>query len=88
MVDRVKQWIAEGRDVRIFTARVHPEPEAFGADYRTMRALAAIETWCAQHLGVKLPVTCMKDRHMRELWDDRAVQVEKNTGRRIGDHQR
>lgn len=24
MVERVKRWIAEGREVRIFTARIHP----------------------------------------------------------------
>ena len=35
------------------------------------------------HFGVVLPVTNVKDWHMLELWDDRAVQVEPNTGRRV-----
>lgn len=76
MVERVKAWLAEGEDVRVFTARAHQASPG---------ALAAIEAWCLAHLGQVLPITNMKDMKMRELWDDRAVQVEKNTGRRIGD---
>lgn len=75
MVDRVKRWLAEGRDVRIFTARIFSNPKT---------AVPPIERWCEEHLGVKLLVTCVKDFEMIELWDDRAVQVEKNTGRAIG----
>ena len=36
-------------------------------------------------LGVTLAVTCVKDYGMVELWDDRAVQVVMNTGRRVSD---
>lgn len=73
MLARVKNWIAEGREVRIFTARVHGgEPEV----------RATIESWCAEHIGVALPVTNLKDYQMVELWDDRAVQVIPNTGAR------
>jgi hypothetical protein len=39
-----------------------------------------IRAWCAIHLGRKLPVTASKDFMMAELWDDRAVAVEPNTG--------
>lgn len=71
MVERVKNWLREGREVRIFTARAwRAEP----AD------LAAIEAWCERHIGVRLRVTCEKDYGMIELWDDRAVQVVFNTG--------
>jgi hypothetical protein len=74
MRTRVVRWIAEGRDVRIFTARVTDDrPEV----------IEAIEKWCQRHLGRKLPITNVKDHFMTELWDDRAVQVEKNTGRRM-----
>lgn len=72
MVERVKGWLEEGRDVRIFTARVH-EPAA----------IPFIQEWCAAHFGVVLPVTNKKDFTMLELWDDRVVQVEPNTGRPI-----
>jgi len=41
-------------------------------------------SWCEKHLGLALPVTCVKDMHMIELWDDRAVQVVTNTGMPVG----
>jgi hypothetical protein len=79
MVERVKQWLASGLEVRIFTARVS-DP-----DRRTRaKVIADIEDWCLQHLGQKLPVTNVKDYSMTRLYDDRAVQVEVNTGRIIG----
>jgi hypothetical protein len=73
MVERVKRWLAEGVDVRIFTARAagrHPDQ------------LRAIYVWCISYIGVHLPVTNCKDLNMVELWDDRAVQVVPNTGQR------
>lgn len=78
MVERVRGWLAEGREVRILTARVsHPED----AD----AARGHVEEWCIRHLGQRLPVTCIKDWEMHVLYDDRAIQVEKNTGRIIED---
>lgn len=83
MANRVRRWLKYGHpaygevEVRIFTARVSvPEPE---------RTIAAkhIENWCQEHLGVVLRVTNEKDFGMLEQWDDRAVQVEVNTGRRM-----
>lgn len=78
MLERVKAWRLEGRDVRIFTARVGPQPA--GED---LLARAAIEAWCLHHLGEALPVTATKDFAMLELWDDRAIQVVPNTGVRV-----
>lgn len=78
MVARVRRWIAEGQDVRIFTARVHKDA---GRDLG--RVILAIEEWCLRHLGVVLPITNEKDYGMVLLWDDRCVQVEPNTGRRM-----
>lgn len=76
MLARVRKWLAEGREVRIFTARVSgPDPE---------RAAAPIRAWCRKHLGVELPITCSKDYDMIELWDDRCVPVDCNTGRVVG----
>lgn len=86
MVERVRHWLAEGRDVRIFTARVgcqggyseESEREAnelFAAEQR-----AQIEAWCLRYVGRKLPVTCQKDFRMVELWDDRCVRVRPNVG--------
>lgn len=73
MVKRVRQWIDEGKDVRLFTAR-DPHP--------------AIRRWMSEHLGAVLPMTRTKDRHMVALYDDRAVQVERNTGATHPDHER
>jgi hypothetical protein len=95
MVERVKQWLVEGIEVRIFTARAYPLGYVHapycsdwkpGDNYETVVAKQAVESimlWCEKHLGQILPVTCIKDYSMYELWDDRAVQVERNTGRRM-----
>jgi GGDEF domain-containing protein/2'-5' RNA ligase len=72
MVDRVKQWLGEGKDVRIFTARVSDDP--------TGTARAAIDKWTEKNLGEKLPVTNVKDDKMTALYDDRAVHVQGNAG--------
>lgn len=90
MVDRVRAWLADGRDVRIFTARVGPATvaECQVYDFLTWEDCIAyqrllIEAWCVQHLGQVLPITATKDFHMFELWDDRCQQVEPNTGRHV-----
>lgn len=80
MVERVKAWLAAGKAVKIFTARV-AWPET-STEY--IEASEAIRAWCVEHIGQELPITCMKDYGMVELYDDRCVQVEMNTGRLIG----
>jgi hypothetical protein len=92
MLDRVKRWLTEGRDVRIFTARVDGGTVALsmgdpaGEHVRDVtRVKSYIEQWCQKHLGQALPITCQKDYGMIELWDDRCIQVIPNTGRTIAD---
>lgn len=75
MVERVKRWRNEGWEVRIFTARVCDGDDA--TEQHIMQ-------WSLDHLGEVLPVTNVKDYGMVELWDDRAVQVEQNTGKPVG----
>jgi hypothetical protein len=79
MVDRVRHWIAEGNEVRIFTARVTVHP-----DKRNKKSVEKIreliQDWTEKHIGHRLIVTNIKDFGLRELWDDRAVRVEENTG--------
>lgn len=91
MLDRVKRWLSEGRDVRIFTARVDGGGTAskMGVDpeivkkYEDREAITRmIQDWTEKHIGVRLPVTNAKDYGMIELWDDRCVQVIPNTGKR------
>jgi hypothetical protein len=72
MVNRVKQWLADGKTVKIMTARAAGDDEGIN----TM----AIQTWCQKNIGQVLEVTNIKDQGMEELWDDRAVRVVANTG--------
>lgn len=74
MADRVRAWMAQGQEVRIFTARaaVHEH-------------IAIVEVWCVKHFGRKFIVTNTKDYSMIQLWDDRAIQVLPNTGRAVLD---
>jgi hypothetical protein len=73
MVERVKAWLAKGKTVKIFTARMvlHDEHHDIAGP---------IQDWCEKHIGERLEVTNVKDFSMIELWDDRAVQVKINTG--------
>jgi GGDEF domain-containing protein len=75
MVDRVKKALADGKNVKIFTARVADDP--------TGRARAALEAWSQEHIGRPLPITNVKDQYMSEIWDDRARQAVPNTGRMV-----
>jgi hypothetical protein len=74
MLTRVKSWLADGKEVRIMTARISH------TDYVTV--VEEINQWCKKYVGKILPVTNEKDYEMIELWDDRAVQVIPNTGMR------
>lgn len=73
MLERVKKWLEEGKKVKIFTARASA-PD-FNPD--------VIYDWCQKHGLPDLDVTNVKDFSMIECWDDRCIQVEPNTGRRV-----
>lgn len=72
MQERVKKWISEGKDVRIFTARMSIKNPIW--------VEKAIKEWTLKHLGKELPCTCSKDFETLEIWDDRAVGVVPNEG--------
>lgn len=77
MVARVKNWLAKGHKVTIHTARMSSYwPEE---DRKLVEEL--IKAWCREHIGTELEVGCEKHPQMDEIWDDRAVSVEANTGR-------
>lgn len=81
MVERVQRWLAEGKDVRIFTARANAVMQPL---YLFVETCNAIEAWCLKHIGRVLPITNAKDYQMIELWDDRCIQVVTNTGELVG----
>lgn len=72
MAKRVHDWHARGVEVRIFTARAS-RPEL----------IPDVQNWLKRHGFPPLAVTNEKDFGMRELWDDRAVQVLYNTGKAV-----
>ena len=78
MMDRVRKWLGEGKQVKIFTARAsEPDPVL------KQKIITDIEHWCMIHIGQTLPVTCCKDFSMTDLWDDRCHRVEPNTGKEL-----
>lgn len=74
MVKRVQHYIAIGHTVKVFTARM--------AEEQTRAAVAElIGDWTEEFIGVRLEATCMKDRFMIRCYDDKAIQVQTNTGK-------
>jgi len=80
MLQRVKDWIAEGKTVKIMTARVSArDPEELSYN------VSIIQDWCVANGLPRLEVTCRKDYAMIELWDDRCKQVVPNTWESLED---
>ena len=73
MIRKVKQHLDKGDTVKIFTARaVDP------------KNIDIVQDWLQNIAGLpRLQVTNQKDPGMTKLYDDRRVQVKKNTGRSI-----
>lgn len=75
MVARVKDWLAQGHVVCIFTSRVAEPSRADHFD-----VLARIHAWCEQHIGERLMVTAIKQPYFSAYYDNEAIQVRTNTG--------
>ena len=63
----------QGWGIAIFTARVSDPSEAIEAERQ-------IWAWLEKHHIDVDGITCVKHKHFVEFWDDRAIQVIKNTG--------
>jgi len=74
MMALVKKMLNNGVKVKIFTARVQ-DPDQ----------LPIIRKWLKQNDLPELEITNIKDYNMLRLYDDRCIQVERNTGRLIVD---
>jgi hypothetical protein len=74
MMALVKKMIKHDIRVKIFTARVQ-DPEQ----------LPIIRNWLKENGLPELEITNVKDYYMHRIYDDRCIQVEKNTGRLITD---
>lgn len=84
MQARVKSWLAEGQEVRIFTARASRQYNLDGTECNIHEIILAIQNWTLEHLGQRLPVTNEKDYACIKIFDDIAVQVIPNTGEFVG----
>lgn len=74
MLARVKKMLDHGIRVKIFTARAQ-DPDQ----------LPIIRKWLKDNGLPELEITNIKDYNMQVLYDDRCIQVERNTGRLIVD---
>ena len=81
MLEQVKAWLTKGEKVKIFTARVNPKSHNQGEAAADAQR-KAIQAWCKKWIGSALEVVCDKDHLAKEIWDDKAVRVEKNRGER------
>ncbi len=77
MVSRVKNWLALGKKVKIFTARADENLPDYATNIKT------IQEWCFQVFGQVLEITNKKDMAMTQLWDSHAIQLIENTGARV-----
>lgn len=70
MLSRVKRWLKDGEEVKIFTARA--------ADPKN---IPPVRKWLKAHGLSGCAITNEKTPDIEELWDDRAVGVERDTGK-------
>lgn len=70
MMERVKKWVDEKKHIVIFTARAF-----FGEE-----GISPVKLWLKENGLPDFEITNIKHPDMIEIWDDRAIRVEKNTG--------
>ncbi|WP_321495918.1 hypothetical protein [uncultured Desulfobacter sp.] len=70
MVDMVRRMISNGIRVKIFTARASDPNQ-----------IPKIRNWMNKNGLPGLEITNVKDYYMERLYDDRAIRVERNTGK-------
>jgi hypothetical protein len=82
MIDEVRQAIADGHDVYIFTARVNPG-DSYEQALNATKSYLVLADFCLKQFGTLLPITHEKSRSWKRIVDDRADQVIPNTGVRV-----
>jgi len=78
MINRARELIAQGEDVRIFSARANPMRYDMHGDYLYM--IMQIKEWCRTHIGKIIPIEFKKDEYLKYYYDDKAKQVVRNEG--------
>jgi hypothetical protein len=69
ILKRIRAWREAGWEVRLITARAC-DPDC----------LPEVRKWLKRRKLTDMPITNRVDRYCVEIWDDRAIQVERNTG--------
>lgn len=77
IVNIAKKLIAEGKEVRLFTARAY-KGNRTNAEHEEV--LYALKKWCVEYIGKEIPITCCKDHDIVHIYDDKAIAVRYNTG--------
>jgi len=72
MIKKLKEFLAAGYNVVVFSARLGQ------GDRREITR--EIGNWTMKHIGVRLPVTDVKSADWECFFDDKAVQVIRNSG--------
>jgi len=80
MLQLVKDWVTNGEEVWIFTARLSGTSDV-------ERMTSCIQDWCETNGLPRLPVTNRKSGRIRMYVDDRAVAVVPNTGHLLNEPQ-
>lgn len=80
MVRCIQEHLKRGDTVTVFTARIHDDPKT-GVTAEQVRK--AISDWTVGAVGQRLDATNVKLHTFDRIYDDIAVQVVPNTGRRI-----
>ena len=73
MMERVRNWLKDGDEVVIFTARLGEKG-----------AFPHIKRWLREQGLDHLRVTNIKGMEATDFWDDKAVAVKPNTGEILG----
>lgn len=82
-ISMVKAWLAEGKTVKIFTARytcIGEIDQTTGAVLSEADVCEPIKAWCRQHIGCELPITATKDLDCIAIYDNLAREMIPNTG--------
>lgn len=79
-VKRVKEALAKGEEVWVFTARISASDDSFEQGVQAAQAFVTVAEWVKKHIGQDLPITNIKNRRWKEMLDDRGRELIPNLG--------
>lgn len=84
MCEVAKRLHAEGKTVKIITARV--AEASLSAKEATLEQIKeVIGEWCEKNLGFRPEIVAEKDHHLNQFYDDRCFEVVRNEGVMVRD---